>query len=676
MSAPLDNSLIQTIEITIDYREKGDRGPMPRHIWEGTSLSFEKPDGSFDEPVDLKGFNGWSPETEIDIVNGRTLRKLIGWFGGTGEEPDLYVNFYEAEGGWVENPEDAIDLVEEVSTAAIEKLTLDKADKSEVTNSIEIWTQALLATTAGQTVFNFPETIGYFATQINRAGNVTYTITNGSAQDTGKYFTHNPATGDITVPTGLSLGEFIKVRYRRVGDPIYVPVSIVTSAQFQPFKDYIDNYLKQIFTEGAEGYAYSATDSKSRLLFYSLINGAFGATKWDPKNIPGSALKDGEVSRSNLNADVLSGLWQPLDPETGYLWAFLDKKNGIFWAVRTDGSFEVGKWSDNNIPGRALKEATIGLSKLSTEVTSGLWQPLDPATGYINAILDAKKRKIVAATTDGWFEISKLRALNFEYTLPDNSVSSQKLTQDLRDLINTGGTNSKVWFIGQKLVTLGDSITEQKRWQEYLVILTKMVWSSVETAPGLPIGPAGALVKMGYGGQTVRPVISSDGTTRPAGGSLYYRADYVQALAPDVIIVFGGQNDSPVESVVGTINDPVYTGAEVAAGDPNEPTFCSSYKGMMVKLMTQNPNARIYAMTRMWNGVFPTVVPTPTQKAGMDRINNAIRAICDLYSIPVIDLAKGIGITPYNASIFYSDSVHPNYEGGLRMANFIANNLN
>jgi len=596
---------------------------------------------------------GWTAKTDFVEVEGKTVEKLIGYFGGGGNEPTLNVGKYRGLNGWVDDVDDAVYLINEVDQAVLN----GKADKSDIQSNIDILFSDLTTSTT------------YTNLLLANKSNVPIAYKNPTTP-ANNFLTFN-SSGVATLPFTAVTG-FTATIFGTTG----VMGNFTTLPEFQPFKDYIDNYIKKMFKVGAEGYALSVTDEKSRLLFYSLINGAFGATKWDTKNIPGAALKEGEISRSNLNADVLSGLWQPLDPETGYCWAFLDKKNGIFWAVRVDGSFEVGKWSDNNIPGRALKEATIGLSKLNQEVLSGLWQPLDPSTGYINAILDAKNRKIVAATTDGWFEVSKLRALNFEYTLPDNSVSSQKLTQDLRDLINTGGTNSKVWFIGQKLVTLGDSITEQKRWQEYLVILTKMVWSSVETAPGLPIGPAGALVKMGYGGQTVRPVISSDGTTRPAGGSLYYRADYVQALAPNVIFVFGGQNDSPVESVVGTINDPVYTGPEVAAGDPNEPTFCSSYKGMMVKLMTQNPNARIYAMTRMWNGVFPTVVPTPTQKAGMDRINNAIRAICDLYSIPVIDLAKGIGITPYNASIFYSDSVHPNYEGGLRMANFIANNLN
>ena len=35
--------------------DPGERGPIPDHKWDGTKLSFEKPDGTFDKPVDLQG---------------------------------------------------------------------------------------------------------------------------------------------------------------------------------------------------------------------------------------------------------------------------------------------------------------------------------------------------------------------------------------------------------------------------------------------------------------------------------------------------------------------------------------------------------------------------------------------------------------------------------------------
>ncbi len=37
---------------------KGDIGPMPRHKWDGTRLSFEKPNGTFGRSVELRGPGG------------------------------------------------------------------------------------------------------------------------------------------------------------------------------------------------------------------------------------------------------------------------------------------------------------------------------------------------------------------------------------------------------------------------------------------------------------------------------------------------------------------------------------------------------------------------------------------------------------------------------------------
>ena len=41
-----------------DKGATGPIGPMPKHKWEGTKLRFEKPDGDWGKPVDLKGEPG------------------------------------------------------------------------------------------------------------------------------------------------------------------------------------------------------------------------------------------------------------------------------------------------------------------------------------------------------------------------------------------------------------------------------------------------------------------------------------------------------------------------------------------------------------------------------------------------------------------------------------------
>ena len=67
----------------------------------------------------VNGFNGWQQSTEIEIVDGRALRKLVGYFGGTGIEPTLNVGKYEGVGGWVTDPIDATDFLNDASSEAL-----------------------------------------------------------------------------------------------------------------------------------------------------------------------------------------------------------------------------------------------------------------------------------------------------------------------------------------------------------------------------------------------------------------------------------------------------------------------------------------------------------------------------------------------------------------------------
>ncbi len=90
---------------------------------------------------------GWTPKTEIEIIEGRSLRKLVGYFGGGGTEPTINVGKYEGDGGWVSDPLQAIDFVEEVSTAAIVYLDNIKADRSDIFTPIPLTFSSLTTPT-------------------------------------------------------------------------------------------------------------------------------------------------------------------------------------------------------------------------------------------------------------------------------------------------------------------------------------------------------------------------------------------------------------------------------------------------------------------------------------------------------------------------------------------------
>lgn len=221
--------------------------------------------------------------------------------------------------------------------------------------------------------------------------------------------------------------------------------------------------------------------------------------------------------------------------------------------------------------------------------------------------------------------------------------------------------NAFMPYAGLKLATLGDSITRGLTWQQPLADLTGMIFNSDWVTD--------ATKPLGIGGSRITPAIATGVTGQEATQSIYYRADYVSGYSPDVIILFGGQNDSRLTGY--TLTDAPYTGGELVAGDPAMPSFVSAYKGTLVKLLSQNPYAKVVAMTPMYNG---SVISAYTSSiwASYKLRNDTIKAICEMYSVQFVDLMGLVGITPYNAALLYGDaSIHPNALGGVRMARLI-----
>lgn len=95
----------------------------------------------------IQGFNGWQQETEIEIVQvsgvDKAVKKLVGYFGGTGTEPTDNVGKYEGVGGWVDTPAEAFDYINEVSEQALSL----KADKADIQSNIDIVFADLTANT-------------------------------------------------------------------------------------------------------------------------------------------------------------------------------------------------------------------------------------------------------------------------------------------------------------------------------------------------------------------------------------------------------------------------------------------------------------------------------------------------------------------------------------------------
>lgn len=270
--------------------------------------------------------------------------------------------------------------------------------------------------------------------------------------------------------------------------------------------------------------------------------------------------------------------------------------------------------------------------------------------------------------------------------------------------MSTHSINSEnlITLRGKKLVTIGDSITWQGKWQPYLSEYLGLDWSLIETQIGTSEIPP-----MGAGGTIVRPLFTNDisysypyasspGTRR--GASIHARSKFVHELNPDVIIVFGGQNDGALTGAsLGSITDSAYVGDDLDYRVVSETgvTFYAAYKGLLQILSSTNPNARIFCVTTLRNWYYS---PSDTYR---DRygVVTAISECAKLYGATVLDLYSECGINEYNAGIsndgtgssqeiFYikdsddsswissgSARVHPNSNGALRIAQYMSNKM-
>jgi len=59
--------------------DTGLMGPIPDHKWDGTSLSFEKPNGKWSSPVDLKGDTGEGGKEGGAFVGGGTTHSPVAY---------------------------------------------------------------------------------------------------------------------------------------------------------------------------------------------------------------------------------------------------------------------------------------------------------------------------------------------------------------------------------------------------------------------------------------------------------------------------------------------------------------------------------------------------------------------------------------------------------------------
>lgn len=215
---------------------------------------------------------------------------------------------------------------------------------------------------------------------------------------------------------------------------------------------------------------------------------------------------------------------------------------------------------------------------------------------------------------------------------------------------------------GAKVVTFGDSIWTQNTIQPELVRLLGVEYNHTETTTG-----TGGNDAMGYGGSTVVGYSDLPGV---GDNSLYKRADDVNEYSPDLILICGGTNDNAISGFTTyTTSDAVYTGATfTATGYSGTPSYVSCLKGILKKIVEQNPSARVIFLGRYY---YET---SPLSEANFQKLVDrsvADKFCCDWAGVGYIN-GLNIGVNTYNAATYMSGLAHPNSVGGVLIAHEFA----
>ena len=268
-----------------------------------------------------------------------------------------------------------------------------------------------------------------------------------------------------------------------------------------------------------------------------------------------------------------------------------------------------------------------------------------------------------------------------EVAMAMSNPSSGGLTESqVTELINNSLSANAVLsanrpYNGKKLVTLGDSMTYNNLYQPFIALWNGFVYSSDETKNGVD-GHA----KMGWSGSKIIPSVTDDPIAHPgsaSGASIYKRADDVHFYSPDVIILWGSQNDNIVS---GNISDAPYTGDEIPFGG-SLPTLYSAYKGTLLKLLSQNQGAKVITLTLMhqYDRRHSTMAEYLADEEHRRLLSVMIQECSEYYSVPCVDLWNESGVNFFNQDVYYpttyNENPHFNEVGAKRIAELIQTKL-
>lgn len=201
-------------------------------------------------------------------------------------------------------------------------------------------------------------------------------------------------------------------------------------------------------------------------------------------------------------------------------------------------------------------------------------------------------------------------------------------------------------FTGKKCVTLGDSITYRNVFQP-----------PIAEALGM------TMVNQGIGSTCL------GGANDTSAMCSNTRLTRVLNETPDYVTILGGANDLTTNMEIGTEAE-----FPKALAEKNLDTFLGAYSYIIEYLLDHDPTLDIMILGTTWaheDGTLYSQTKTYTQ------YSEASKKVAQYYGLPFVDLHGQCGFNTFTMGsasanqIYSSDRIHPNVDGGKRMASLI-----
>jgi lysophospholipase L1-like esterase len=232
----------------------------------------------------------------------------------------------------------------------------------------------------------------------------------------------------------------------------------------------------------------------------------------------------------------------------------------------------------------------------------------------------------------------------------DLILTDEEITKSSADVyLDYLRVKSKSEWFGKKFVSLGTSIT----WQDGHPYASGEIANGYQSVIKEKLG-FGSYLNKGASGRAMANTLNGTEGISKIGQTVDY-------TGYDLVLIEAGTNDFKLNvplGSIGSIKDTVY----------NPSSFYGAYRSLLKHIFENYPDIQVVLLTPIQrsNSGYDTESTNVVGHKLIDYVS-AIKAIGEMYSVPVCDLYANSGINALTLSRYTMDGLHPNDRGYVRM---------